>query len=90
MNLAIGAPGQELLPSADMLKRAFEGSLTDANLQYAPERVGGEFMNAILSKWLTERYNQIHLQPLVLESSLTVTTGASQSLFNIAALFVQQ
>ncbi|KAJ3071386.1 hypothetical protein HDU98_005416 [Podochytrium sp. JEL0797] len=80
-----GAPGKDLLPSDVFAaaSAAFFGA-ADTNhtfLQYGPAKGDGDFLNH-LRDFLAEKYSDASLR----HDSLCLTSGASQSFFNIIAL----
>ncbi|KXS18979.1 PLP-dependent transferase [Gonapodya prolifera JEL478] len=91
INLNLGAPSLDLLPAevmrlacAEAWKETGDLNWQRAFLQYGPQRGHGEVLEE-LARWLTGKY-----QRPVSSDHLALTTGCSQSIFNIIALFSDQ
>ncbi|KAJ3386230.1 hypothetical protein HDU92_002628 [Lobulomyces angularis] len=84
-----GTPENKLLPS-DIItvatKHKFESPFAFTTLQYGPSLGDLEFRE-VLSTFLTEEYND---GVPVLPQHLSISNGASQSLFNIISLFTDR
>ncbi|OZJ05188.1 hypothetical protein BZG36_02426 [Bifiguratus adelaidae] len=91
IHLGIGAPSSDLLP-VSLMREAAASCLTESNpsafssLQYGPELGDGDMLER-LATFLAAEYGTPVDRQVDRQSCIALTSGASQSLANIASIF---